>query len=145
MNPTLSPELVGEVAVAQGVCARPVISRVTNLETGEVCLVPIWCGSTREGRCPACADRAKRLRMQQCREDWHLDTEPEHNWPADDDDDLGDIEDQADEDEADGCRRVRSTRRRQGVPDLPRLPMDDGTIGRVYEASDGKTYRPRCS
>ena len=23
-----------------------------------------------------------------------------------------------------------------------RLPMDDGTIGRVYEASDGKTYRP---
>src|SRR5262245_2188837 len=88
MNPALSPELVEEVAVAQGVCARPVISRVTNLETGEVCLVPIWCGSTREDRCPACAERARRLRMQQCREGWHLDTEPE--WQPTEDDGQGD-------------------------------------------------------
>src|SRR5262245_62400957 len=114
MNPALTPELVQEAAVAQGVCARPVISRVTDLETGEVRHIAIRCGSTREDRCPACADRAKRLRMQQCREGWHLDTEPEHDWSADDD------EDQADEDDADGSRRVRSTRRRQGVPDLPK-------------------------
>jgi hypothetical protein len=106
--PGLSPELVHEAAVAQGVCARPVISRVTDLETGEVRHIAISCGSTREDRCPACADRAKRLRIQQCREGWHLDTEPEHDWPADDDEDLADVEDQADEDEADGCRRVRS-------------------------------------
>ncbi len=41
--------------------------------------MPISCGSTREDRCPPCADRAKRLRIQQCREGWHLDTEPEHH------------------------------------------------------------------
>jgi hypothetical protein len=55
-----------------------VISNVTDLDTGEVRLVAIWCGSTREDQCPACAERARRLRMQQCREGWHLDTEPEH-------------------------------------------------------------------
>src|SRR5262245_39681597 len=141
MNPTLSPELVGEVAIAQGVCARPVISRVTNLETGEVCLVPIWCGSTREDRCPACAERARRLRMQQCREGWHLDTEPE--WQTTDDDGQGDElgDDQAVA-EPDCSRRVRSTRRRQDAPDLPRVPAEDRTVGRVFTAPSGKTYRP---
>jgi hypothetical protein len=139
VNPALSPELVAEAALAQGVCARPVISRVTDLETGEVRLVPIWCGSTREDRCPACADRARRLRMQQCREGWHLDTEPEWADRAEDEPD----DDQADEhDEGEGSRRVRSTRRRQDVPDLPRVPAEDRTIGRVFTAPDGTTYRP---
>jgi hypothetical protein len=140
MNRALSPELVHEAAVAQAVCARPVISRVTDLETGEVCLVPIWCGSTREDRCPACADRARRLRMQQCREGWHLDTEPE--WESGDDDAEGEDEDQSDELDVDGSRRVRSTRRRQDVPDLPRVPAEDRTIGRAFTAPSGKTYRP---
>jgi excisionase family DNA binding protein len=144
MRATLDPELVREAAVAQGVCARPVISRVTDMETGEVRLVPIWCGSTCEDRCPACAERARRLRMQQCREGWHLDTEPE--WQPDQPDEADDGDDQADDeldDHEPGCeRRVRSTRRRQDVADLPRLPMEDRTIGRVYTAPDGKTYRP---
>jgi hypothetical protein len=137
MNPALDPGLVREAALIAGVCARPVIARVTDNESGEVRVVPISCGSTREDRCPPCADRAKRLRIQQCREGWHLDTEPEHHTPdepsADEDD-----EDQADDD----GRRVRSTRRRQDAPDLPRLPMEDRTIGRVFTAPDGKTYRP---
>jgi hypothetical protein len=137
MRPELNPVLVREAALVAGVCARPVISRVTDTETGEVRIVPISCGSTREDRCPPCADKAKRLRIQQCREGWHLDTEPEHDTPADDQDDGG--EDHGD-DEVD--RRVRSTRRRQDVPDLPRLPMEDRTIGRVFTAPDGKTYRP---
>jgi hypothetical protein len=143
MNPALSPELVGEVAITQGVCARPVISRVTDLDTGEVHLVPIWCGATREDRCPACAERARRLRMQQCREGWHLDTEPEWQPTDDDDEGQGDEsgEDQAD-DEGDCTRRVRSTRRRQDAPDLPRVPAEDRTIGRVFTAPDGKTHRP---
>jgi hypothetical protein len=55
--------------------------------------------------------------------------------------DLLAAEDQADED-AGAERRVRSTRRRQDAPDLPRLPMEDRTIGRVYTAPDGTTYRP---
>jgi len=137
MNPALSPELVGEVAIAQGVCARPVISRVTNLDTGETSLVPIWCDSTREDRCPACADRARRLRMQQCREGWHLATEPE--WQPTDDDTQGDDQPQ---DETECSRRVRSTRRRQDAPDLPNVTVEDRTIGRVFTAPDGKTYRP---
>src|SRR5262245_64133238 len=122
MNRALSPELVHEAAVAQGVCARPVISRVTDLETGEVCLVPIWCGSTREDRCPACAERARRLRMQQCREGWHLDTEPE--WASGEDDAEGEDEHQGDELDGDGSRRVRSIRRPQDVTDLPRIPSE---------------------
>src|SRR4029450_3101378 len=147
MKAGVAPELVHEAAVAQGVGARPVISRVTDVETGEARVVPIWCGSTRANRCPACAERAKRLRMQQCREGWHLDTEPEFT-PADDegdrqaDDEAGQggataaEHRQADArigpDEGTPARRVRSTRRRQGAPDLPRVPAEDRTIGRVF-------------
>src|SRR5215475_13636516 len=139
MTPTPSPAVVEAAAVVAGVCAHPVVARVTDAESGEVRVVPIACGSTREDRCPPCADRAKRLRIQQCREGWHLDTEPEHQLP--DDWDLPD-DDGDDEDGEQSERRVRSTRRRQGTPDLPRLPMHDRTIGRVYVASDGKAYRP---
>jgi hypothetical protein len=39
-------------------------------------------------------------------------------------------------------RRVRSTRRRQDTPDLPRRKVENRTIGRVFTASDGKSYRP---
>jgi hypothetical protein len=131
-----SPEVIREAALLVGVCAHPVIARVTDVESGEVRIVPISCGSTREDRCPPCADKAKRLRIQQCREGWHLDTEPEHQ-PADD------APDDEDEDPGeDSDRRVRSTRRRQDAPDLPRMPMADRTIGRVFTAPGGKTYRP---
>jgi hypothetical protein len=136
MNPAVSPELVRAAAHAVGVCGHPVVARVTDVESGEIQVVPIACGSTRADRCPPCAERAKRLRIQQCREGWHLDTEPEHQPAADD----AEGDDQADEDEA--RRRVRSTRRRQDAPELPRLPMEDRTIGRVFTAPDGKTYRP---
>jgi hypothetical protein len=137
MTPTLSPTLVRAAALAAGVCAHPIVGRATDVESGDVRVVPIACGSTREDRCPPCADRAKRLRIQQCREGWHLDTEPEHQPSADEPDDDGG---QGDEHEPE--RRVRSTRRRQDAPDLPRLPMEDRTIGRVFTAPEGKTYRP---
>ena len=39
-------------------------------------------------------------------------------------------------------RRVRTTRRRQDAPDLPRKPIQPHTIGRTYQAPDGKVYRP---
>jgi Replication initiator protein, pSAM2 len=138
MRAELNPVLVREAALIAGVCARPVISRVTDNESGEVRIVPISCGSTREDRCPPCADRAKRIRIQQCREGWHLETEPEYDVP---DDPAGD--DSGDGDEAeDGDRRVRSTRRRQDVPDLPGVPMENRTVGRTFTAPDGKTFRP---
>jgi len=81
---TVSPELVREAALVASVCVRPVVSQVTDTETGETRLVPIPSGSTRESRCPPCADRTRRLRMQQCREGWHLGKEPER--PQRDDD-----------------------------------------------------------
>jgi hypothetical protein len=39
-------------------------------------------------------------------------------------------------------RRVRSTRRRDDLPDLPRVPVEDRIVGRVFTASDGREYRP---
>ena len=39
-------------------------------------------------------------------------------------------------------RRSRSTRRRQDAPDLPRRKITPQTIGKVFTASDGKSYRP---
>ncbi|WP_452448552.1 replication initiator [Nonomuraea turcica] len=39
-------------------------------------------------------------------------------------------------------KRSRSTRRRQDVPDLPKRKMANTTLGRTFQAADGKTYRP---
>lgn len=39
-------------------------------------------------------------------------------------------------------RRVRSTRRRQDVPNLPAKQMSSQTIGQVYVGADGKEHRP---
>jgi hypothetical protein len=39
-------------------------------------------------------------------------------------------------------RRIRSTRRRQDAPSLPRRPVTSRTIGKVYTAPDGSRYRP---
>jgi len=41
MKATLDPELVSEAALNQGVCARPVIAKVTDLETAR----RRWCPS----------------------------------------------------------------------------------------------------
>ncbi len=142
-RPVLTDEMVRSAAVSVGVCVRPVLARVTDTVTGDVRTVTIPCGATRESVCPSCADRARRLRMQQCREGWHLETEPEpatsadlDTCPATDDDDADD------DDEEESSRRVRSTRRRQDVADLPRLPVNSRTVGRTFHAPDGKTYRP---
>jgi hypothetical protein len=40
------------------------------------------------------------------------------------------------------ARRHRSTRRRQDAPDLPRRKVSPHTIGKIYTAPDGKTFRP---
>jgi replication initiator protein RepSA len=39
-------------------------------------------------------------------------------------------------------RRVRSTRRRQDAPNLPRRTIEPRTTGRIYEAPDGTSWRP---
>jgi hypothetical protein len=47
-----------------------------------------------------------------------------------------------DQDDEHGRRRIRSTRRRHDVPDLPRRPVEPRTLGRVYTAPDGTTHQP---
>jgi hypothetical protein len=39
-------------------------------------------------------------------------------------------------------RKKRSTRRRNDAPELPRLPVDNRTVGHAYQGRQGKTYRP---
>src|SRR4051812_10429042 len=145
----VAPDVLHDLAVRNGVCVRPVLSRLTDTATGEQLVVPIPCGSTQERKCPPCADRARKLRMQQCREGWHRDDEiPGLEADSDDapaelvdelEEDQDDDEDQGDEEPA---RRVRSTRRRQDAPDLPRVPMENRTVGNTFTGPNGQTYRP---
>jgi hypothetical protein len=77
--------------------------------------------------------------MQQCREGWHLEVEPEieSHQPE-----LDDINGGGPEEPDEPTRRVRSTRRRQDVPDLPRVPMEDRTVGTAFVSPSGRTFRP---
>ncbi|MFJ6675889.1 replication initiator [Actinosynnema sp. NPDC091369] len=72
----LSLDVVKAAAEQYGVCTRPVLREVVDLDTGEVRIVGIRCNSTQASKCPACAERNRRSRMAQCREGWHLDHEP---------------------------------------------------------------------
>ena len=66
-----------DAAIEFGVCIRPVALRRTDTNTGETSIVDVPCGATLTAVCPPCADRARKLRAQQCREGWHLDVEPD--------------------------------------------------------------------
>ncbi|MFF0637723.1 replication initiator [Nocardia sp. NPDC004151] len=59
-----------------GVCRRPLIMQSTDLDTGHTKYVGAPCKSTMECVCPACAARARALRIHQCREGWHIEEEP---------------------------------------------------------------------
>ncbi|GAB2990100.1 replication initiator [Saccharothrix stipae] len=176
----LSLDVVKAAAEQHGVCTRPVLREVVDLDTGEVRIVGIRCNSTQASKCPACAERNRRSRMAQCREGWHLDHEPiaERHAPTTDQVELvtyrSDLtaeyrravaegaEDQV-EDLREGIREadtdlkregvrgnlpnverpgraapVRSTRRRQDAPNLPRRKVTKRTVGREFA---GK-YRP---
>jgi hypothetical protein len=145
--PKITHEMAHQLAVEQNVCVRPLIRRVIDQQTGTESKVAIPCGSTREDVCPSCADKARRLRIQQCTEGWHRTDEPDQpddQLELDDqgnDDQVDDRED--DDDSATGSdRRVRSTRRRQDAADLPRVPAEDRTVGKAFVTPDGREYRP---
>src|SRR5918992_3101027 len=72
----LTTEVAQAVAEQHGVCVRPLAMRRIELGTGRVDVVPVPCGSTRADQCRPCADKARRLRIAQCRDGWHLETEP---------------------------------------------------------------------
>lgn len=175
----LSNEVATQLAEDHGVCVRPLAMRRIDQSSGRVDVVPVPCGSTREDQCRPCAEKARRLRMVQCREGWHLDNEPIAK-PADPTAaqkelmtvraDLHaaytDARAKGDEEECEEIRETvaevdqelralgvrgrlapldptpqtvrRSTRRRQDAPNLPRRPVENRTLGRVF----GGKYRP---
>ena len=138
---SITTEMVRTLAINESVCVRPVLRRVTDRATGNSTTVAIACGSTRESRCPTCAKKARWLRMTQCAEGWHRDDEPEEpdleETEQDDEEQLEDDDDQDDDSEDtanEEQRRVRSTRRRRDVSDLPRVPIQNHTVGRTFTA-----------
>ncbi|SRR6266567_3038691 len=72
----LARQVVRDLAAEHGGCIRPVQLRRTDIHTGQVEQVLVPCGHTLATVCPSCAERARTLRGAQCREGWHLDTEP---------------------------------------------------------------------
>src|SRR4051812_49823055 len=111
----LGADSLRDVALDQGVCIRPVVQEVYDTVTRQTRLIPVACGATRDSKCPPCAQRNRRLRMQQCREGWHLEQEPQ----TPDSDTADDSGDDPDEGPAPTPpRRTHSTRHRQDVPDL---------------------------
>jgi hypothetical protein len=179
MRMPLARDVVEAVAVDHGVCVRPVAVRRTDMRTGDTVVVDVPCGSTLATVCRPCAVRKKRLRMAQCREGWHLETEPvfaadEPNREQrelatvradltagrDEAVSAGDASAEWDEaireidgalaaagvrgnvDPAARARRVRSTRRRQDAPRLPKRRIERTTLGRIYAARGGKVFRP---
>ncbi|MGW0245379.1 replication initiator [Nocardia goodfellowii] len=58
------------------VCKRPVPMRIEDPKTGTVTYEGAPCKSTMESVCPACAKANRLLRIAQCREGWHAETEP---------------------------------------------------------------------
>lgn len=183
--PPLARQALVAVAEQHGVCVRPVPMRRVNLHTGDTEMIYVPCGHTLTSVCGPCAEAKRKLRMVQCAQGWHMDTEPvieradpdqeqaalmelranaqarrdqveQHGDPADGEglefwDGL--ISDLDHEIERAGVRgrlktgeqperRTRSTRRRQDVAELPRRPVDKRTLGKVFTAPDGKTFRP---
>src|SRR6201982_2191693 len=69
-------------AVEHGACPRPIAPRPpshhprAHLDTGEPDIGLVPCRHPLAHVCPSCAERARTLRAAQCREGWHLESEP---------------------------------------------------------------------
>jgi hypothetical protein len=77
MRTPLARDAVRKIAEASGACLRPVQLRRTDTQTGKSETIMKPCGATLASLCPPCAERAKWLRIAQCREGWHLEDEPD--------------------------------------------------------------------
>jgi integrase len=137
-------DLLRATAEKVGVCVRPLLRRVVDTETGEDRVIAMPCGSTRERACKPCADKARRVRMHQCREGWHRTEE----FPPDPADDASDATDAAGDETGDdqdqgAARKRRTTRRREDAPPLPAIDMDKHrTVAAALTSPNGNTYRP---
>jgi replication initiator protein RepSA len=178
----LARNVLRALAEANNICVRPVLIRRTDTTTGQTEILEVPCGATLAAKCTPCAERHRRLRMQQIREGWHLTEEPVVPVEPPGTDVLVLVELRADleldrvnaeragyatavaeldeaievvEEDLSGRRirgsltpkqktttprRKRSTRRRADVVELPRLPIDAKTIGRVYVDRTGRPH-----
>jgi hypothetical protein len=141
--PLVDEETASEFALKHHACVRPLVREVSDRMTGAVERVVISCGSTLASVCEPCAEKARRLRMQQCAEGWHLLDDP-----LQEEGDSGEGED-VDVNETAAVvardRRVRSTRRRQDAVELPRTPLELRTLGRTFATATGRCSGRRCS
>jgi hypothetical protein len=130
------------LAEQHGVCIRPLAMRRIDTATGRVDIVPVPCGSTRQDQCRPCADKARRLRMTQCRQGWHLEDEPITNRAAPTEDHTALMATRSDllavYAECQAIGDEITGERRQDAPDLPRRPVQRRTVGRVFAGR----YRP---
>uniref|UniRef100_UPI0038995694 replication initiator n=1 Tax=Actinomadura luzonensis TaxID=2805427 RepID=UPI0038995694 len=122
---------------------------VQDQQSGQRRLVNVACGARLEDKCPPCARRTRLARMAQCREGWHLEAEPligPAGGRAGVEESAGSFKiETAGEGEARegaGSRRVRSTRRRQDAPELPKRDGSGSTLGRTFTGREGKVYQP---
>src|SRR6266498_1437174 len=125
----LARDVLKGLAEHHGVCVRPLVIRRTDRHTGATDLVDVPCGARLASKCKPCAERNRRLRIQQLREGWHLADERIR----------GHLDKPANERKP---RRVRSTRRRADAEQLPRRPVEVRTVGPVYPGHRGRTYQP---
>jgi hypothetical protein len=76
MRQPLAAETLRTLAESHGVCVRPLAIRRTDTVTGVTEVVEVPCGARLASKCKPCAERNRRLRIQQIREGWHLADEP---------------------------------------------------------------------
>ncbi len=81
----LARDVLKGLAEHHGVCVRPLVIRRTDRHTGATDLVDVPCGARLASKCKPCAERNRRLRIQQLREGWHLADEPQPPPDAPDD------------------------------------------------------------
>ncbi|GIH12470.1 replication initiator [Rugosimonospora africana] len=76
MRQPLAKETLRTLAESHNVCVRPLAIRRTDTVTGLTEVIEVPCGATLASKCKPCAERGRRLRIQQLREGWHLADEP---------------------------------------------------------------------
>jgi hypothetical protein len=76
MRQPLARDALRRLAEQHGVCVRPLALRRTDTHTGATTVVEVPCGARLAAKCKPCAERNRRLRIQQLREGWHLTDEP---------------------------------------------------------------------
>ena len=72
MSMPMAKDVLRKVAEDAGVCIKPLAIRRTDTETGRTDIIDVPCGARLASKCKPCAERNRRLRIQQIREGWHL-------------------------------------------------------------------------